>query len=145
MDSVLGADLESELRTLSERRVFGLNFERHHPETVELPQRPVRKGDKVRILPERGSTGRGEQRLWRVTKIDTVDGRRFGNLVPIRPEDTEIRGVSVEDLVVVAEFRDSIFPGLVSTDRVEKGGDKPFHVVINAENFHALQTLLYTH
>ena len=145
MDPVLGADLESELRTLSERRVFGLNFERHHPETVELPERPVRKGDKVRVLPERGSTGRGDQRLSRVTKIDMVNGGRFGTLALIRAEDTEIQGVPIEDLVVVAEFRDPIFPGLVSTDRVERGGDKPFHVVINAENFHALQMLLYTH
>jgi len=28
---------------------------------------------------------------------------------------------------------------------VERGGNKPYHTVINAENFHALQTLLYTH
>ncbi len=45
----------------------------------------------------------------------------------------------------MAEFRDPIYPGLVSTGRVERGGDKPFHTVINAENFHALQLLLYTH
>ena len=144
-DPVLGADLEAELRTLSERRVFGLNFERHHPETVELPDRPVRKGDKVRVLPERGSMARGDQRLWRVIRFDTVDGGRTATLSLIRAEDAEIQLAPIEDLVVVAEFRDPIFPGLVSTDRVERGGDKPFHVVINAENFHALQTLLYTH
>jgi adenine-specific DNA-methyltransferase len=51
----------------------------------------------------------------------------------------------VDNLVVVAEFRDPIYPGLVSTGRVERGGDKPFHTVINAENFHALETLLFTH
>ncbi|WP_290522837.1 DNA methyltransferase [Alcanivorax sp.] len=28
---------------------------------------------------------------------------------------------------------------------MERGGDKPYHTIINAENFHALQTLLYTH
>ena len=50
----------------------------------------------------------------------------------------------VEDLVVVAEFRDPVFPGLVSTGKVERRGDRPFHTVINAENFHALQVLLYT-
>ena len=33
----------------------------------------------------------------------------------------------------------------MSTGKVERGGDKPFHTVINAENFHALQTLLFTH
>ena len=46
---------------------------------------------------------------------------------------------------MVAEFRDPIYPGLVSTGKVERGGDRPFHAVINAENFHALQFLLYTH
>lgn len=47
--------------------------------------------------------------------------------------------------MVVAEFRDPIYPGLVSTGTVERGGDKPFHTVVNAENFHSLQLLLYTH
>ena len=51
----------------------------------------------------------------------------------------------VEDLVVVAEFRDYIYPGLVSTGKVERGGDKPFHTVINGENYHALEALTFTH
>ena len=49
-DPELGYELEKEYKTLSSRRAFGLNFERHSPENVELPGRPVRKGDKVRIL-----------------------------------------------------------------------------------------------
>ena len=37
------------------------------PEAVELPGRPVRKGDKVRILPPRGETPKqADERLWRV-------------------------------------------------------------------------------
>ena len=48
-------------------------------------------------------------------------------------------------LVVVAEFRDRIYPGLVSTGKVERGSEKPFHAVINGENFHALETLTFTH
>lgn len=68
-DPRLGSDLEREFRALSSRLSFGLNFERHRPEAVELPQRPVRRGDKVRVLPPRGSTARGDQRLWLVTKI----------------------------------------------------------------------------
>ena len=145
-DAALGADLETEFRALSERRVFGLNFERHRPEAVELPQRSVRKGDKVRVLPPRGTTKRGDQRLWRITSIETADGGRVAHLALIGSVATdEVQAVSAEDLVVVAEFRDPIYPGLVSTGRVEHGGDKPFHTLINAENFHALQTLLYTH
>jgi hypothetical protein len=45
----------------------------------------------------------------------------------------------------VAEFRDTIYPGLVSTGKVERDGSKPFHTVINGENYHALKALTYTH
>ena len=66
-------------------------------------------------------------------------------LVPHHDKQAGAKSRAVEDLVVVVEFRDPVFPGLVSTGRVERGGDRPFHTVINAENFHALQVLLYTH
>ncbi len=71
----------------------------------------------------------------------------MADLLPLRDskDGQETATRAVEDLVVVAEFRDPIYPGLVSTGRVHRGGDKPFHAVINAENFHALQVLLYTH
>ena len=52
-DAQLGDDLEREFKTLSSRLPFGLNFERHRPEAVELPLRLIRKGDKVRVLPPR--------------------------------------------------------------------------------------------
>ncbi|WP_379920516.1 hypothetical protein [Erythrobacter sp. R86502] len=41
-DADLGRELEREFRALSSRRAFGLNFERHRPENVELPGRPIR-------------------------------------------------------------------------------------------------------
>jgi adenine-specific DNA-methyltransferase len=139
-------DLEREFKVLSSRRAFGLNFERHMPETVELPQRrPVRKGDKVRVLPERGSTKKGDQQLWVVKKIEKVKGRRIAHLELLRATPPETTTVSPDDLVVVAEFRDLIHPGLVSTGKVERGGDKPFHTVINGENYHVLKALTYTH
>lgn len=144
-DSQLGADLEREFRALSSRRAFGLNFERHKPEAVELPQRPVRKGDKVRILPERGSTAKGDKRLWVVKKISMENGQRIASLELRGAEEPESKSASVDDLVVVAEFRDRIYPGLISTGKVERGGDKPFHTVINGENYHALNALSYTH
>src|SRR3954454_24495919 len=97
-DFQLGADLEAEVKVLSSRRAFGLNFERHRPEAVELPQRPIRKGDKVRVLPERGSTKRGDQRLWRVAKVETVDGLRVAHLELRGAEQPETEVVATEDL-----------------------------------------------
>lgn len=144
-DPQLGADLEAEIAALTKRRTFGLVFEQHQPEAVELPGRPVRRGDKVRVLPPRGETKTGDQRLWRVTRIERVDGQRLAHLAELDAEEPEACSVPADDVVVVAEFRDRIYPGLVETGRVERGGDKPFHTVINAENYHALEMLTYTH
>ncbi|MEI6031764.1 MAG: DNA methyltransferase [Synechococcaceae cyanobacterium ELA739] len=144
-DSALGDELEREFKALASRRAFGLNFERHRPESVELPGRPVRRGDKVRVLPPRRSTHRGDQRLWRVTRLVKDGESCMAHLILIDSEAPENVQVSVADLVVVAEFRDYIYPGLASTGRVERGGDKPFHTVINGENYHALEALTYTH
>ena len=41
-DPQLGKELAEEFKVLSARRQFGLNFERHKPENVELPNREVR-------------------------------------------------------------------------------------------------------
>ena len=144
-DPQMGADLEREFKALSSRRSFGLNFERHRPETVELPNRQVRKGDKVRVLPPRGETKKGDQRLWQVKSIRKDSGNWRASLLELYAAKPELQEVLVEDLVVVAEFRDKIYPGLISTGKVERGGDKPFHSVINGENFHALKALTYTH
>jgi adenine-specific DNA-methyltransferase len=143
-DAALADDLEREVSALADRRAFGLNFERHVPEAVELPGRRVRRGDKVRILPPRGTMPKkSDEKLWQVTAIEKQGDSRLAMLEAMDGEETATG--SLDDLVVVAEFRDPIYPGLVSTGRVERGGDKPFHSVINAENYHALQTLLFTH
>jgi adenine-specific DNA-methyltransferase len=145
-DAQLGADLEREFRVLSSRLPFGLNFERHRPEAVELPQRPVRKGDKVRVLPERGSTARGDLRLWQVARIAKIGQKKLAELELLDGPDRQSCKVPLDDLIVVAEFRDTIYPGLVSTGRVARGGvDKPCHTVINGENYHVLKALTWTH
>lgn len=144
-DADLGRELEREFNVLKARRSFGLNFERHRPENVELPGRLIRKGDKVRILPERGSTKKGDQRLWKVMSLAGKDAERVASLSLLYADEPEQTEAPVADLVVVAEFRDYIYPGLVSTGKVERGGDKPFHTVINGENFHALEALTFTH
>jgi adenine-specific DNA-methyltransferase len=144
-DLQMGADLEHEFKALSSRRAFGLNFERHRPEAVELPQRPVRKGDKVRILATRGSLTKGDHRLWVVRKIDRENGIRIARLQLVGSAELLEQDAALDDVVVVAQFRDFIYPGLISTGKVERGSSKPFHTVINGENYHALMALTYTH
>jgi adenine-specific DNA-methyltransferase len=142
-DPQLGADLDREYNALASRRSFGLNFERHRPEAVELPLRPIRKGDKVRVLPERGSTKKGDQRLWVVQKINKEGEKKIAALT--LPDGSESQSVILDDLIVVAEFKDTIYPGLISTGKVSRGGGKPYHTVINGENYHVLEALTYTH
>lgn len=142
----LAADLKREVDALAGRRAFGLNFERHIPETVDLPGRPIRRGDKVRLRTPRGEIPKSaDRRLFRVVRTHEANGRREATLLPVSEKPSDAISRPLEDLVVVAEFRDPIYPGLASTGKVERGGDKPFHTVINSENYHALQTLLYTH
>lgn len=144
-DPALGNELEREFKVLSSRRAFGLNFERHRPESVELPSRPIRKGDKVRVLPPRGASAKADQRLWKVLELKGGKDNKQARIELLGTDKPESKTVAVDDLVVVAEFRDYIYPGLVSTGKIERGGDKPFHTVINGENFHVLEALTYTH
>jgi len=88
-DPQLGADLDREFKALSSRLPFGLNFERHRPEVVELPQRPIRKGDKVRVLPERGSTKKGDPRLWQIKAIHKTGEGKVADLELLGAEQPE--------------------------------------------------------
>ncbi|KQT85669.1 DNA methyltransferase [Aurantimonas sp. Leaf443] len=144
-DPALGQELEHEFKVLSSRRSFGLNFERHRPENVELPGRPIRKGDKVRILPPRATTAKGDQRLWKVLKLEGTGDKKTAQLELLDTAQSERQKIAVVDLIVVAEFKDFIYPGLISTGKVKHGGEKPFHTIINSENFHALEALTFTH
>ncbi len=109
-DTALGEALEREFRALSSRRAFGLNFERHRPESVELPGRPVRKGDKVRVLVPRGSKGGEVPGLWRVIGFEGKGPGRTAHVERIGTEEVERRTANFGDLIVVAEFLYPAFP-----------------------------------
>ena len=152
----LGIELEAEFKRLENRRTFGLVFERHEPETVELYGRTPHRGDKVHVLQERGSLAKQDNRLWIITAIQREE-KAIAELLETLPgnhewdaeligREPENQSVAIEDVVVVAEHTDPIYPGLVETGRVENDNqDDPAHTVINAENFHALEAVSYTH
>src|SRR5712691_10098696 len=95
-EPALARDLEREVAALADRRAFGLNFERHVPEAVELPGRKVRKGDKVRILPPRGQMPKkSDGKLWRVLGIDRSAGK--ATLEPLAAPVLDSRGPVIEE------------------------------------------------
>ncbi|PWJ23262.1 adenine-specific DNA-methyltransferase [Branchiibius hedensis] len=137
-------ELRRHIDALQSRREFGLNFERHTPESVALTGRAISVGDKVRFIPVRGQTEVESEATWRVVELAGPQTKRVAQLVD--PKTNEITSRPVDDLVYIAEFKDPVFPGLVRSDEpVLRGGDKPFHAVINAENYHALEAMLFTY
>jgi hypothetical protein len=139
-DERLKTAIGAEVRELKRKKKFGLVFEQHLPETVRLPKLRVKEGELVAKKRESGNE------LWRVKSIRkgiaTLERAVEGYPLPSE------KGVEalVAELVVVRSFGDPIYPALVPVDRVARGGpEKPWHMVINAENFHALQLLLYAY
>jgi adenine-specific DNA-methyltransferase len=144
VDPDTAKELRRHIDALQGRRQFGLNFERHMPESVALTGRPISVGDKVRFLPLRDEAEVESNATWTVSAITGPKKKRIASLLDPKTKGEASR--ALEDLVFVADFRDPIYPGLKRSDEpVLRGGDKPFHTVINAENYHALEALLFTH
>ena len=144
VDSALANALESEIRKLQNRREYGLVYEAHAPEGVRLWGKKICIGDIVNVLPPRGLMETKENSLvWKVVSINRKE--KMAHVVRKADDNSiEEKEVSVDDLVAYADFRQTIYPGLVEVDRVERGEkDDPYHVVINGENFHALQAMLW--
>ncbi len=133
-DETLRSRLSREIELLRGSRQFGLVFDRHLPESVRLPEHPVRKGVRVAL---RDESVPGQ--AWRVIRF-TDSSRKVAVL------DGDGGEVPVDELVVIREFGEPVYPGLRSVERITNGsGDAPWHTVINGENFHVLQALRSTH
>lgn len=135
-DPRLREDLAREVKDIKETKRFGLVFEEHIPETVSLFGLPIRPG----LIVQNRTT---PQNLTEYEVIGVEEGK--ATLVP-RGADEPESTVDAEDLLVVKRFYEPIFPGLTETGEIRRGpNDKPAHVVINGENFHALQVLTYAY
>jgi len=133
-DENLRSRVAREIELLRGSRRFGLVFDRHLPESVRLTEHPVRKGVAVTLRDESQPAV-----AWRVIGF-TDTSRKVAVL------DSDGGERPVNDLVVIREFGEPVYPGLRSVDRIANGpADAPWHTVINGENFHVLQALRSTH
>lgn len=132
-DDTLRARLAHEVDLLRGSRRFGLVFDRHLPESVRLPDHPIRKGIRVAMRDE------SSKETWVVDRFTD----RTREVAALSGDGGERH---ISELIIVREFGEPIYPGLRSVERIENGAaDAPWHVVINGENFHALQALRSTH
>lgn len=119
-DEGLRTELRHHIERLRRKRQFGLVFESHLPERVRLPDHPIRRGAKV---------------VHRGAPSDEMPQEVVGvqeNSV-VLAADGGSEEVPVDDVVVVAEFGEAIYPGLRRLGCIERGGEKPAHVVIKGD------------
>ncbi|WP_027396064.1 site-specific DNA-methyltransferase [Anaerovibrio lipolyticus] len=123
--------IQKELKKVTENIKFGLKFERHLPERTPLYDIPVNNGSTVARHDDMNS-------LYKVLNIEDGIALCVGKNVDGTEE------ISVDDLVTVAEFGESIYPYLEPLDSVENAPDSGlWHTLIEADNYHALQLLDY--
>lgn len=138
-------NLARDIKDYVHGRKYGLVYEASKPEFVRMWKKPVVRGDIVNILPPRGvmeDTKNEDDPSEIVYKVIAISE----GVATLRNEKTgETVTASVDDIVALARFDKPIYAGLKEIGRVERGGDKPYHVVINGENYHALQTLVYAY
>lgn len=142
-DQRLRDRLAAEWEKASREKKFGLVFEDHLPELLPLPKAKPRRGDLV--CRRQG----GLRDVWQVKSV------KDGLVTCVKPQDethpseptratVEIMNFAADEMMVVREFGQPIYPSLVPVDAVSNGpADAPWHTLIEADNYHALQLLDY--
>jgi len=139
-DPHLRAQIADEVAKLVEHKDFGLVFQRHLPEDIEVPGTRPRRGDIVRLRDDAGKQNYvALSATGGVATIIAVDAAKQAI------DGSEPATYENDQLVVVKDFSVPIYPGLALLGEINRGGEKPTHVVIEGENYYALETLVYTH
>src|SRR5699024_2740068 len=131
-DPTLRDRILQETDKLIKQKKFGLVFEEHLPECTPLYDVPIRVGSKVAL-----KTGYVSD-IYTVVKIDS------DKVLCDRRETHEQKIFKLDEIVVVAEFGEPIYPTLKLIDTVENAPNSDlWHTLIEADNYHALQLLEY--
>jgi adenine-specific DNA-methyltransferase len=133
-DSALRTRLQEEAERLTKEKKFGLVFEEHLPELTPIYKASVRRGSQVT---------RRDQSLaetWRVLSVMKETA------LCLNLASGDEQQIPVSELVVVRRFGEPIYPALTPLDEIENGpAEAPWHTIIEADNYHALQLLTYVY
>lgn len=128
----LQEQIREEVARLTKKKRFGLVYENHLPDNVLMPEVTIRRGTKVAL---RGNTPNDVYEVQDIEKDNAV----CRNLASL-----EDKTFLLDNLVAVAQRGDVIYPYLKPMDSVENAPDSDlWHTLIEADNYHALQTLTY--
>ena len=128
----LQEQIKDEVARLTKKKRFGLVYENHLPDNVIMPEVTIRRGTKVAL---RGNTPND------VYEVQEIEG---DNAVCRHLVSFADKIFPLGDLVAVAQRGDVIYPYLKPMDSVENAPDSDlWHTLIEADNYHALQTLTY--
>lgn len=135
-DARLRADLAAALGEIRRRQTFGLVFEQHIPETTLLAGGPFAIGQVVQYRRDpKGASWRIVALKKGIAEIEVVGNSKAAAR----------QSVNASDLLTIKRFGDPIYPALTRLGEARRHGTRPAHVVIEGENYHALQLLLYLH
>ena len=133
-DLQLREEITREVAAIKAAKKFGLVFEQHIPEQLQVPSLPIKPG--VRVIKRAGKNNE-------VFRVLSPAGKTKFNIAR-EPDGTEETALG-RDLVVLKKFGEPIYPTLRPLGCVTRAPAKPYHVLIKADNFHALQLLEYTY
>lgn len=132
-DENLRKIIDAEFRKILATKKFGLVFEEQKPEVTPLFDVPIKKNSLVAK----------KIKLDDVFKVLQIDGDNV-TCAKFPPTD-EIFNFSLNELVSVAMFGTAIYPYLQKLDEICNAPDSDlWHILIEADNYHALQLLQYT-
>ena len=131
-DDGLRAALQTEYDQMTKHKKFGLVFEEHLPECTPLWGMKIRRG--MTVAKKDGD----------FNDVLQVQRIKDGVATCWHASVNAAEDIALEDLIPIARFGDPIYPVLTPIDAVENApGDKLWHTLIQADNYHALQLLEY--
>lgn len=136
-DKVLRQSIAEEVAKLKKTTRFGLVFEEHQPEVVPVYGRRIKRGERVSKKVDNLTE------IWRVLSVK--DGHAHCELEKGGSAAAGTRETfSVDQMVAIRSMGEPIYPSLTPIDSVSNGDPSaPHHVLIEADNYHALQLLLF--
>lgn len=138
-DPALRQAIGEEVAKLKKHTRFGLVFEEHQPEVVPLFGKRIKRGERVALKAGNLSD------IWRVVSVKEGEALcELEKTVKATATAGTRESFPVQQLVVVRSMGETIYPSLTPVDAVANGDPAaPHHVLIEADNYHALQLLVF--